>query len=170
MLNILAAFVETASTNWFSVSRPAWTPFVQTTESLSYKPLTPFGILLNWSFPILFWSVQNVQLSVPTTSMIPLWMDFIMWVFVVGSGLKQGDITYRAAISQFLSNSLVPSEPTVEAKVSLYTSKPLFRALITSSEAYFDITWTIYKGTLALSAIEITLWTASASTYYFLDK
>lgn len=71
--------------------------------------------------------------------MTPLWMNFIIWVLVFGSGLKQGDMTYLAATSQSLSHSLVPSVPTVDAKVYPYTSNPLFLALSTSYEAYFDI-------------------------------
>lgn len=116
-LNIFAAWVETASTNWFYESSPAFTPLVHTTDSLSSNPFTPFGILLNWSFPILFCSVQKVQLSVPTTSITPLWINFMIWVLVVGSGLRQGDITYLDATSQSLSHSLVPSVPRVDASV-----------------------------------------------------
>lgn len=96
---------------------PFLTPWVQTIDSLSYIPLTPFGILLKASFPNLFCSVQKVQLSVPTTSITPLFMYFMSWVFTLGSGLRLGDITYLEAMSQFLSNNLLPSVPKPAARV-----------------------------------------------------
>lgn len=61
--------------------------------------------------------MQNVQLSVPTTSITPELRYFIIWVFTVGSGFNDGDITYLDAISQSLSNNLEPSVPIVAAKV-----------------------------------------------------
>ena len=98
--NIWAALVDVFSTNWFSEIYPYLTPFVQTTDNLSSTPFTPFGILLKPYLPNCFCSVQKVQLSVLTTSIIPLFKYFIIWVFVFGSGLKQGDITYLEATSQ----------------------------------------------------------------------
>jgi hypothetical protein len=93
MLNICAALEEVVSTNWFSLIRPWRTPFVHTIDSRSYSPLTPLGILVKLYCPILFWSVQKVQLSVATRSMTPLPKYFMSCVFTVGSGLRGGDMT-----------------------------------------------------------------------------
>lgn len=49
--------------------------------------------------------------------MTPELMYFIIWVFTVTSGFKGGDMTYRDAISQSLSNNFEPSVPIVAAKV-----------------------------------------------------
>ena len=117
MLKIWAALDEVFSTNWFSLSNPAFTPFVQTRDILSSSPLTPLGILAKLSWPILLVSVQKVQLSVPTTSMTPELRYFMIWVLTLGSGFNEGDMTYLAAKSQSLSKSLEPSVPMVAAKV-----------------------------------------------------
>jgi hypothetical protein len=70
-------------------------------------------------------------------------MYFMIWVLVLGSGLRQGDITYLEATSQSSFQSWVPSVPKVAARVYPYTIRPLFLALITSSAASLLIRWTI---------------------------
>lgn len=111
--------------------------------------MTPFGILEKFYRPNLFWSVQKVQLSVPTTSITPEFIYFMIWVLTAGSGFKGGDITYLDAVSQSLSNNFVPSVPIVAASVYPYTNRPLFLALKSSYELYLLIKCTTYKGTFA---------------------
>ena len=93
MLNICAALDEVTSTNLFSLNSPYLTPFVHTIDRRSSSPLTPLGILANDSAPKRFCYVQKVQLSVPTTSIIPLFKYFMSWVLTFGSGLIGGDMT-----------------------------------------------------------------------------
>ena len=68
ILNIFAVLVDVTLTKSEGVIIPVSTPLDHITDSLSSIPLHPFGIYLKELTPILFCSIQKVQLSVAVVS------------------------------------------------------------------------------------------------------